>query len=646
MSFRSRPPVPAIPLDLPAEVSFLLWQGVRPDLLLRAVAIAAREGSGAAEALLSSGLMREDDYYRALARAVGAPYLGARIDPGPLARFPHDVVAGAVGLAGGGTAVAPRGAAIAALLASHRKPDAVTAPRHLQAAVLRACGRDVAARAAGALDRCRPEWSYRSGPTPFQKAVLGLALLSLLPITLAPLVVQLALLTLVNLLLLATTMFRLASLTIGPASAVEPIRDDAALPAYTVVVALHREAAVVPRLVRSLLALDYPASKLDLKFVIEENDAGTAAALAAAAGLGRFEVVVAPDGLPRTKPRALNVALPLARGEYLVVYDAEDVPEAGQLRHAASIFAASPRRTACLQGRLVIDNTDDSWLTRCFTLEYAALFDVLGPALAAGRLPMPLGGTTTHFRTGVLRELHGWDAWNVTEDADLGIRLALAGYHVGDLPLATLEEAPLELRPWLRQRTRWMKGFLQTTITHSRDPIGNLRRIGPLGLLCATTLILGTVLSALIYPVLMGLAAWRFLVLPLDEADPVAGFNLGVSLVLFAAGFGAMLLPPALACLRRRWWGLLPWLVALPVYYGLVSVAAWLGLVELVLAPERWNKTEHGLARTSRSGALHPARLVSPEREIPEREIPEREIPLHPAPPCGNERARRGALGV
>ncbi|RVU14668.1 glycosyltransferase family 2 protein [Methylobacterium oryzihabitans] len=573
MSFRSRPAVPAVPLDLPADLSFLLWQGVRPEPLIRAAALARREGTAGVDALLGHRLMDEDAYYRALARAVGARYLGARIEPGPLARFPHDALAGAVGLAGGGVAVAPRGAA-------------------------------AAAEAAEALGRHRPAWAYRPGPTPLQTLAAALVLLSLPPLAVAPTVVQLGLLTAFNLLLLAATTFRLAALAIEPAPAPEPARDDAALPVYTVLVALHREAAVVPALLRALAALDYPAAKLDLTIVIEEDDADTAAALAAARDLARFEVVVAPAGMPRTKPRALNVALPLARGEYLVVYDAEDAPDSGQLRSAAAAFAAAPRRTACLQGRLVIDNTDDSWLTRCFTLEYAALFDVLGPALSAWRLPVPLGGTTTHFRTEVLRALHGWDAWNVTEDADLGMRLALAGYQVGDLPLATLEEAPSTLRPWLRQRTRWMKGFLQTAITHGRHPGDNLRRLGPLGLLCAASLILGTVLSALVYPVLMTCAAWRFLTLPLDGSDPLASFTLGVSLVLFAAGLGAMLLPAALGCVRRGWWRLLPWVAVLPLYYGLVGVAAWLGVLELIRAPARWNKTEHGLARTSRSGAL------------------------------------------
>ncbi|WP_342636477.1 glycosyltransferase family 2 protein [Methylobacterium nonmethylotrophicum] len=343
--------------------------------------------------------------------------------------------------------------------------------------------------------------------------------------------------------------------------------------------------------------------------MIEADDAATAASLNALPLPARFEVVTAPPGLPRTKPRALNVALPLARGEHLVVYDAEDVPDPGQLRAAAGLFRAGSDRLACLQGRLVIDNTDDSWLTRCFTLEYAALFDVLLPLLAAAHLPVPLGGTTTHFRTQVLRELHGWDAWNVTEDADLGMRLALAGYRVGDLPLSTLEEAPARLRPWLRQRTRWMKGFIQTTITHSRHPLAALRRLGPLGMLCAVATVPGTVLSALAYPFALALAVWEITADPLPAApDFLANLVTASGLTVLAAGLCAMWLPALAGCRRRGWWGLAPWALLLPVYYGLVSAAAWLGLLELLLAPYRWNKTEHGLAATSRTGAMQERR--------------------------------------
>lgn len=339
--------------------------------------------------------------------------------------------------------------------------------------------------------------------------------------------------------------------------------------------------------------------------MVEADDRETAAALARIPFPARFEVITAPPGEPRTKPRALNVALPLARGSLLVVYDAEDVPDPQQLREAAARFARAPAAVAALQGRLLVDNPEDSWAARCFTLEYAGLFGVLNPALARWRLPMPLGGTSTHFRTQVLRELHGWDAWNVTEDADLGIRLALAGYEVGDLPSGTLEEAPVLWRAWLRQRVRWIKGFMQTSLTHGRRPVETFRRLGALRGLCALTLVPGTALSALLYPACLVLAVRDFLLREVPAA-PSFWQNLpaGLSLTLFGAGLVALVLPAALGCTRRGW-GDLAWFGAvLPVYFCAVSVAAWLALIELVRAPNRWNKTEHGLARSSRSGKL------------------------------------------
>ena len=203
----------------------------------------------------------------------------------------------------------------------------------------------------------------------------------------------------------------------------------------------------------------------------------------------------------------------------------------------------------------------------------------------------------------MLRTLHGWDAWNVTEDADLGMRLALAGYAVGDLPSATIEEAPATFGSWLAQRTRWLKGFLQTSLTHGRRPIANARRLGALEALCAGAMVPGTVVSALVYPVLFVHAAWAFVVRDI-HAEPVFWLNLesGLAITLFLAGLVALIAPALLGSVRRGWFDLaqsVPWL---PVYFGLVSLAAWLALFELIRAPSRWNKTEHGLWRTSRSG--------------------------------------------
>lgn len=598
---------------LPPEIGFLLAQGVPYALLAHAAALARGCGSDAATALLNAGLMSEEAFYRALARALGTTFLAS-----PAlgeTRYPQILEVGAAPLADGSAhriVAAPRGRAVARLIEAAGRLaalPAITTPTRLRLAAFERHADAIAGTASDALAQHFPEWSCRPGPQTVDIALAGLVLALVLTLTMSPNAIGQALLLAVQVVVLSMLAVRVCALAVDArtelGNEVRRLRD-AELPTYTVLVALYREAAVVPRLIHSLGKLDYPVAKLDIKFLIEADDEETAAAFRAAPMPARFEVVVAPSGLPRTKPRALNVALPLARGDLLVVYDAEDVADRLQLRDAASLFARAPATTACLQGRLVVDNVNANWLTRFFAIEYAALFDVVGPALAAWRMPIPLGGTTTHFRTRVLRELHGWDAWNVTEDADLGMRLAIAGYHVGDLPSATFEEAPERVPAWLRQRTRWMKGFLQTSFTHARHPVETFRRLGPVRSLCALTLLPATVVSALVYPVLTGWTLVQLLVLE-RGAEPglLEILTRSGSIAVLVGGFAVMWLPGALGCIRRGWWDLLPWVLALPLFFVLVSLAAWLAVFELARHPHRWNKTEHGLSRVSRSGALH-----------------------------------------
>ena len=184
---------------------------------------------------------------------------------------------------------------------------------------------------------------------------------------------------------------------------------------------------------------------------------------------------VVPPSHPQTKPKACNFALRFARGEYLVVYDAEDRPEPDQLRKVVATFRRSPPNTACLQCRLNYYNVNENWLTRMFTLDYALWFDQMLPGLERLGMPIPLGGTSNHFRIDVLRELHAWDPFNVTEDADLGIRLGQKGYRVGIVDSTTFEEASCRAGQWMRQRSRWMKGYMQTLLVHTRRPLHLIR---------------------------------------------------------------------------------------------------------------------------------------------------------------------------
>ncbi|MGO4573745.1 glycosyltransferase [Microvirga sp. 2TAF3] len=598
------------------EIGFLADHGHSPDLLHHAAIFAEAAGVTADVLLLKGGLVEETEFYRALAHELGLPFtLSPRLSR--QCRYPDSILTGIAPMEPVRTfAIAPCGPVLSRLLKDRRvihKGLVVTPPSRLTKAVIDARSMSIAHRGANALSEKAPDLSIRGGFSVGQ--IAGLSILSLLlsfGSIRTPDVALAFLGTGLSLLFLGGVVLRLAAAILdNPVQPpLKPPRtDDAALPIYTIIAPLYRERRVASRLVAALSHLDYPAAKLDIKFVLEADDLETQSALAAIDMPGFIEVIVAPSGDPRTKPRALNIALPLARGRYTVIYDAEDVPDPGQLRDAVAAFIQRPPEVACLQARLTIDNTDDTWLTRLFTIEYATLFDVFNPGLAEIGSPMTLGGTSNHFRTKVLHDICGWDAWNVTEDADLGIRLARFGYRIADLPSSTLEEAPSTLDQWMNQRTRWMKGFIQTCVSHSRKPWVTLVQLGPWRFFGALVLTFGTVLSALSYPFFTGLfvVLWRQDLFP--EAQWQAAWRMG-SLTLFLLGVAAIFLPACVALNRRRLWRLLPWIPLLPAYYALVSIAAWRALWEVVREPFHWNKTSHGLARTSRSGLLqkHQAR--------------------------------------
>jgi cellulose synthase/poly-beta-1,6-N-acetylglucosamine synthase-like glycosyltransferase len=374
---------------------------------------------------------------------------------------------------------------------------------------------------------------------------------------------------------------------------------DALLPVYSIAVPLYREATAVKGLVAALHRLNYPKEKLDIKLVLEADDIETRDALAELRLDPPFEIMIAPDSGPRTKPKALNAALSLARGSFLVVYDAEDRPEPDQLRLALEAFVAGDERLACVQARLTIDNAADSWLTRLFAAEYAGLFDVFLPGLAAWRLPLPLGGSSNHFRTSVLRRVGAWDPYNVTEDADLGMRLARFGYRTAMIPSTTHEEAPARFAPWLRQRTRWFKGWMQTWLVHSRSPLRLADDLGPTGLVVFQLLVGGTVLAALIHSLFAVVLLWQIAAASMSAEvtlPPMPGFH---AAILFG-GYLTSAMLGLIGLARRRALNCAWALLLMPAYWLLLSLAAWRALYQLVRDPYRWEKTEHGLARTSR----------------------------------------------
>ncbi|MBO1901992.1 glycosyltransferase [Leucobacter weissii] len=371
--------------------------------------------------------------------------------------------------------------------------------------------------------------------------------------------------------------------------------DDAELPVYTVLVPVFREANIVHQLVDNLGAIDYPAARLEVLILVEEEDEETRAAVDASDAPDNFTVVIVPQGQPQTKPRACNVGLAIARGEYLVIYDAEDAPEPLQLKKALLAFSRAGDRTAVMQASLNYFNAGENVLTRMFTLEYAYWFDYMLPGLDIDALPIPLGGTSNHFRTTALRELGGWDPFNVTEDADLGIRASALGYQVGIVDSVTMEEANTSIPNFVRQRSRWIKGYMQTTLVHARSPLRLIREIGLRRFAGFALLVAGTPLTFLgVLPfILLTGITW---LLPSHVIDPLFPPAVAVvTLFNFLIGSGMIVYLNMMGPFKRGDFELVPWALLNPVYWILHSVASYKALWQLVVRPHYWEKTEHGL---------------------------------------------------
>ena len=377
------------------------------------------------------------------------------------------------------------------------------------------------------------------------------------------------------------------------------------LPRYSILVPLYLEGNVVEALVHRLAALVYPRDRLEAFLLVEAGDHATLSALRSAKLEPWMRIFQVPDGAPKTKPRALNAALPFCTGDLTVVFDAEDAPDEDQLLRAAALFRALPGDVACLQGRLAISNAHDSFLTRRFAMDYAALFDCIKAGMGRSGWPVPLGGSSNHFRTGVLRQIGGWDAWNVTEDADLGLRLARLGWRVEDLRSTTWEEAPNTLLPWMNQRTRWLKGWLQTVIVHARAPRQLLSNLGLFRAMIIVCMGVSVLVGAMLYPVFLAAIAIR-LANPMPLGGGTALLTLGDSMLVLAIVVATLVETiPAIAALHRRkalW--LTPYILLAPLTHLLVSIAAWRAMLELIRRPFHWHKTMHGKAR--REGGLGP----------------------------------------
>jgi len=471
--------------------------------------------------------------------------------------------------------------------------------------------------------------------------------------------------------------------------------DDESLPIYTILLPVYKEATIVDKIVSSILSLDYPRDKLDVLLLLEEDDDETRGALEGVTLPECVRPFIVPPGYPKTKPRACEHGLVAARGEYLVIYDAEDRPEYDQLKKAVVAFRKLPERVMCLQAKLNYYNPRQNWLTKWFTLEYTTWFDLFLPGLNRLKVPIPLGGTSNHFKTKPLREVGGWDPFNVAEDCDLGMRLHSAGYRTMVLDSTTWEEANCQVGNWIRQRSRWVKGYIQTHLVHTRERMRGLRilfalgiggwvlyhlvkmsghliaylssrsdveaalaadyavteltgaaiigltlaawgylkgarKLGPVGYVSFQLTVGGLSLTLLLNPVfwVVGIAwLWKRWQLwyPTSYIDDtmtrvdywsVASHWFWWIAVLLLAANGVFIVIHLLACARRKLKDLTFYAFASPLYWGLISIGAWRGFLQLMTRAHYWDKTVHGLDSGGASPASRPGGKRPPPKGI------------------------------
>lgn len=365
------------------------------------------------------------------------------------------------------------------------------------------------------------------------------------------------------------------------------------LPTVSILVPLFKEREIAGRLVRRLSRLSYPRELLDICLVVEEDDLLTQETLRRSNLPPWMRQIVVPRGVVKTKPRALNFALDFCKGSIVGVYDAEDAPDSDQIHKIVRRFSARGPEVACLQGKLDFYNAKTNWLSRCFTVEYATWWRLVLPGVERIGFALPLGGTTLFFRRAALEQLGGWDAYNVTEDADLGIRLARHGFRTELVDTVTEEEANCRVWPWIKQRSRWIKGYAMTYGVHMRQPHQLLKDLGWWKFMGFQILFLGSLSQFLLAPIL-----WTFWAFPLGLPHPLRGVMPTEFLIalggVFMATEALTITTGIMAVSSAKHGWLRGWVPTLHLYYPLASLAAMKGFIEIVTKPFYWDKTQHG----------------------------------------------------
>ncbi|SHH83924.1 glycosyltransferase [Marivita hallyeonensis] len=401
----------------------------------------------------------------------------------------------------------------------------------------------------------------------------------------------------------ACSLFKVVMLFVGYR---KPIKNPQAIPldehpVVSIMVPMYREERIANELIARLNRLTYPKALMDVVLIVEKFDKHTKRMIEDQSLPSWMRMIEVPDGRIRTKPRALNYAFKFTRGDIVGILDAEDAPATDQIERVVEAFHAAPKEVACVQGILDFYNTRSNWIARCFTIEYATWFRVILAGAARIGLQIPLGGTTVYLRRHALQEVGAWDAHNVTEDADLGVRLARFGYQTILLPTVTREEANNRMIPWIKQRSRWLKGYMITYIVHMRRPFRHWREVGTKKFVGFQLFFLTSILQFTLAPALwsfwlvfFGLSTPFMDVFPSDWMKGLLALFLMTELISLMIGFAAVA--------RTQHEKLMQWVPMMMFYHPMGVFAAYKALAELVMNPFYWDKTKHGMSSPDTPG--------------------------------------------
>lgn len=374
---------------------------------------------------------------------------------------------------------------------------------------------------------------------------------------------------------------------------------DEDLPIYTIILPVRdEEYSILKNLLDSINNLDYPKDKFDIKFVVDEEDIKTIEAGKELLKKFNFDLIIVPDYRIKSKPLSCNYALKFIKGEYITIYDAEDRPEKYQLKKAIQKFKELGNDYVCLQASLHFYNKYKNFLTYCFSIEYSMWFDFTIRSIDKFGSFFPLGGTSNHFKAKKLLELGKWDGFNVTEDAELGVRIARAGYKVSYLNSITEEECPITIHAWIKQRTRWIKGFMQTFCEYMffKKPICikstiNFKPIRKLKFFDIITFNLFIMMSFFFFITMM------VIFLNLDIATNIKDFKLLI-IMSYINIFSFLIMTYMsfiIIIVKNKIKFNVFYLILFPFYWILHYIAGVRACYYLIVKPFYWAKTKHGI---------------------------------------------------